>query len=536
MLVKDLIIKQLETFGVKHIYNYPGDTTLSFLSSLKNSNIKLFSTKHEGAAGLMASAEAKLTDNISVCLSHSGPGTANILNGIADAASDRVPVLLISGQVETYNIGTNYKQFINQIELTNPLTVYSVILINPETTVDILYKAFTMAIAKGGVSHVIIPIDLWDMESSAVCREYPEHLNIKKIPDTNLINKAADMMKNSKSPVIIYGRGCRGLASELCEIAEKISAPLISTLPAAGIVDYGFPFEMGILGHSGNQYASELLDESDLIIKLAATWWPIDYTPRQANIVQFDTAVENIGASHPVTLGIPGDIKMSLSKLLKLLKDLSKKSNQQWEEKITDIKEKWIAEVNQGYSESKWPLPPSQVIKTFSKLCTENDIISLDSGDNVIFFGKFFGNKCLDVLVSGTWRTMGFSLPAALTAKINNPESNSIAITGDGGLTMVMNELLTARRYNIPITILVLNNGNLAMEKNRMIEAGLAPEEVELTNPDFIMLAESCGIKGIRVDSVKALEKAIKQSRNSNTAILIDIPVDSPIIPGTKLM
>ncbi|MFW6287613.1 MAG: thiamine pyrophosphate-binding protein [bacterium] len=533
MLVKDLIIKQLETFGVKHIYNYPGDTTLPFLASLKNSNIKLFSTKHEGAAGLMASAEAKLTDNISVCLSHSGPGTANILNGIADAASDRVPLLLISGQVETYNIGTNYKQFINQMELTNPLTVYSAILINPETTVDILYKAFTMAIAKGGVSHIIIPMDLWDMESSAVCREYPEHLNIKKIPDTNLINKAADMIKKSTKPVIIYGRGCKGLAGELCEIAEKISAPLISTLPAAGIVDYGFSFEMGILGHSGNQYASELLDESDLIIKLAATWWPIDYTPRQANIVQFDTAVENIGASHPVTLGIPGDIKMSLSELLKVLPS---KNNQQWIDQMTGVKEKWIAEVNQGYSDSNWPLPPSRAIKIFSSLCSENDIISLDSGDNVIFFGKFFGNKCFDVLVSGTWRTMGFGIPAALAAKINYPENNSIVITGDGGLTMVMSELLTASRYKLPITILVLNNGNLAMEKNRMIVAGLATEEVELTNPDFVKLAESCGIKGIRVDNIEALQEAITQSLNSDTAVLIDIPVDSPIIPGTKLM
>ncbi len=141
MLVKDILIKQLEKFGVKHIYNYPGDTTLRFISALKNSNIKLFSTKHEGTAGLMASAESKLTGDISVCLSHSGPGTANILNGIADAASDRVPMLLISGQVETYNIGTNYKQFINLMELTNPLTIYSSILINPKTIVDLLYKA-----------------------------------------------------------------------------------------------------------------------------------------------------------------------------------------------------------------------------------------------------------------------------------------------------------------------------------------------------------------------------------------------------------
>lgn len=532
MLVKELIIKQLEKFGIKQIYNYPGDTTLSFMSALKDSKIKLFSCKHEGTAGLMASAESKLTDSISVCLSHSGPGTANIINGIADAASDRTPLLLISGQVETYNIGTNYKQYVNQMELTNPLTVYSSTLTNPETTIDILYKAVSMAIAKGGVSHIIVPMDLWDMECSAECREYPEHLNIKNIPDSKLITQASQIINQAKKPVIIYGRGCKNVRNDLLEIAEKLSAPLISTLPAAGLIDYGFPYEMGVLGHAGNQYASQLLDDADLIIKLAATWWPIDYTPRNPNIIQFDATWENIASAHPVTLGIPGDITLSLNELIS---QLNNNDNPEWLDKMNQIKNKWIAEVNQGYTEGNWPLAPSQVIRIFSENCNENDIISLDSGDNVVFFGKFFGNKCRDVLLSGTWRTMGFGLPAALAAKINYPESNSTVISGDGGFTMVMQELLTAKRYNIPITIILLNNGNLAMEKNRMIRAGLNTEEVDLTNPDFVKLAESCGIKGIKINNIATLRNAIIEARNSEVAVLIDVPVSSPIIPGTKL-
>ncbi|MFW6022435.1 MAG: thiamine pyrophosphate-binding protein [Halanaerobiaceae bacterium] len=533
MLIKDLIIDQLLKFGVKHIYNYPGDTTLSFLSALSDSEIKLFSTKHEGNAGLMASAEAKLTGNISVCLAHSGPGTANIINGIADAASDRTPLLLISGQVETYNIGTNYKQFINLMELTNPLTVYSSLVINPESVIDLLYKALTTAIVKGGVSHLIIPMDMWDQESSAIIREYPEHFKIKLIPDSNLIEKVAEKINNSQKPVIIYGRGCKNMSNKLINLSETISAPIISTLPAAGIIDYDFKFEMGVLGHSGNQYASQLLAESDLIIKLAATWWPNDYTPTDTAIVQFDVTKENIGSSHPVDIGITGDIKLSIDSLIK---HINKKENSEWVKNINNIKKTWISEINQGYSDKEWPLPPSQVIRVFSETCNKNDIISLDSGDNVIFFGKIFGNKCKDILVSGTWRTMGFGLPAAMAAKINYPECNSTVITGDGGLNMVLAELLTAKRYNLPITIIILNNGNLAMEKNRMKEAGLTTEEVDITNPNFVKLAECCGIQGKTPSNLEELKNIIIEARNSSTAVLIDVPIASPIIPGTKLM
>lgn len=533
MLVKDIIIEQLSKFGVNNIYTYPGDTTLSFMSALKDSPIKLYSTKHESAAALMASAESKLTGNISVCLSHSGPGTANIINGIADAASDRTPLLLISGQVESYNMGTNYKQFINQIELTNPLTVYSSIIFNPEMVVDLLYKAMTMAIIRGGVSHLVIPMDIWDKESSAVPREYPEHTKIKQMPDDNLIEQAANQINQAQKPVIIYGRGCKGLRDQLITFAEQISAPLISTLPASGIIEYDFPNEMGVLGHSGNQYASELLSDSDLIIILAATWWPIDYTPRQPNVIQFDINPENIGASHPVNLGIPGDIKVSIEKLLERLKNTY---NQQWAEKINEIKNKWLKEVEQGYSTEDWPLPPSSIIKTISENSGDNEIISLDSGDNVIYFGKFFGNHCQNVLISGSWRTMGFALPAALSAKINYPYSNVIALMGDGGIGMVMAELLTASRYQLPIVIIVINNGNLAMEKNRMIAAGLNIEEVDITNPDFVKLAESCGIKGYRVDSLENFRKILNNAKSKDQAVLIDVPVASPVIPGTKLM
>lgn len=176
----DVIIEQLDKWNVEHIYGYSGDTILEFFSALSNSPIKLYTSKHEGTAGLMASAEAKLNDELAVCVAHSGPGTANIINGIGDAYSDRVPLLLITGQVPTWNIGTDYKQFVNQLELTKPLTVFSSLVTNPDSIVDLMVKAMTMSIVNGGVSHLAIPMDLWQAETTAVPREYPSHLNKKK--------------------------------------------------------------------------------------------------------------------------------------------------------------------------------------------------------------------------------------------------------------------------------------------------------------------------------------------------------------------
>ncbi|MEJ6951675.1 thiamine pyrophosphate-binding protein [Natronospora cellulosivora (SeqCode)] len=532
MLVKDLIIQQLENIGVKHIYNYSGDTTLSFLSALKGSSIKVYSSQHESAAGLMASAEAKATGNLAVCLSHSGPGTANIINGIADASMDRVPLLLISGQVATHNLGTNYKQFLNQIELTNPITLFSTIVVNPEGITDALYKAISTSIAQGGVSHLVIPMDIWDQETNDTPREYPLHLDTKMIPDINLINKAAEEINNAKKISIIYGRGCKECPQELKTLAEKLQAPLINTLPATGIIEFDNSFEMGGLGHSGNQYSSELLEESELILKLAATWWPVKYTPKNKKILQFDSIIENIGSTHPVDLGIPGDIKLSLKELTE---KLNKKENQDWMNKINEVKNKWSAEFDAGYSKEDWPLAPSQVIKIVSEYSSDNEIISLDSGDNVIFFGRFFANKCQDVLVSGTWRTMGFALPASIAAKINYPDSKSTAIIGDGGLHMVMAEILTAKRYNIAVKIIVMNNGSLAMEKNKAIAAGLELEEVELTNPDYIKIAEACGIKAYRAESLDNLRNIMNETADNNEVILIDLPIADPFIPGSKL-
>ena len=532
--IKDIIIDQLSLFGVKNIYGYAGDTILRFFSALQRSQIKLYTTKHEGTAGLMASAESKLTGNLSVCVAHSGPGTANIVNGIADAYSDKTPMLLISGQVPTYNMGTNYKQFVDQRQLTNPLTEYSAVLVNPHSIVDILYKAMTKAISKGGVSHIVIPMDLWEAETNAVPREFPAHLNRKTLPQKAVLDNAVKLINKAKKPIILFGRGSKDSKDRLVSLSHRLSAPLIDSLPATGMIDLkSNPYFVGGLGQGGSKVSKKLLNESDLILIFGATWWPMDYTPRRPPVIHFDISPDNIASSHTIELGVVGDINVSI---YHLLKKVHENENKEWKQKIEYLRDEWINSISIDKEDNtKAPFCPGAVIDILNDYISQDEIITLDSGDNVIWFSKYFNTLCKDLLISGSWRTMGFALPAALAAKINMPENPVTAITGDGGLDMVMAELTTAARYNLAIRLIVINNGTLAMEKNRMITAGLNQEEIKLTNPDFKMLAEACNIDSHRATSLNQLKKVLQQSSSLNKSILIDIPCKDPILPGTKL-
>ncbi|WP_027340394.1 thiamine pyrophosphate-binding protein [Halonatronum saccharophilum] len=531
--VSEVIIDQLSKWGIDKIYGYAGDTILKFFSALQDSPIKLYTTRHEGTAGMMASAQSKMTGKIGVCVAHSGPGTANIINGIADAYSDRTPLLLITGQVATYNIGTNYKQFINQLDLTDSLTVFSSVLIDPEAVVDILVKAITMAISKGGVSHIVIPMNLWDATTNALARNYLPHLEQRLLANQDILSKAQGIIDEAQKPVILYGRGVKQEGENLLKLAQKIGAPLINSLAAKGIIDDCHPLSLGGLGHGGSKEAEEALKASDLIIILGSTWWPMDSVPRRPKVLQFDICKENIGMTHPVELGVVGDLKLTLEKVLD---KVSKKNNKEWENKVKSLKEGWKKKrLEVTIQNEKTPIDPRGIIKVLSENLGESEIITLDSGDSVIWFAKYFTKKFKEVVISGTWRTMGFALPAALTAKINNPQSPVTCIIGDGGIEMVLADILTGLRYNLPIRVLVINNGWLAMEKNKMHSANLKLEEVGLNNPDFAMLARSCGAEGIRVNTINELKDSLEKTENLDKITVIDIITQSPIPAGTKL-
>ncbi|MEC9489147.1 MAG: thiamine pyrophosphate-dependent enzyme, partial [Halanaerobium sp.] len=343
---------------------------------------------------------------------------------------------------------------------------------------------------------------------------------------------AARLIETASRPVILFGRGARNSLQELNRLADLRGCALINTLPARGTFTTKDPLYVGGLGHGGSQAAEKVLAEADLVLTFGATWWPMGYVPREPRIIQFDAAKENIGMSHPIELGIVGDIKMSLNMLLE---QLVERHDENWLKTVHQAKQAWVAGLNEEVSSQDIPLYPQQAIATISRYTAANEIICLDSGDNVIWFSRFFDATCRDILVSGTWRTMGYALPAALAAKINNQEEPVTCLTGDGGFAMTMPEVLTAVRYNLPVRIIILNNSTLAMEKNRMTVTQMTPYEMDQTNPDFIKYAEACNIDAFRVQGPESLTGVLQETSYLTNTTLIEVPVKNIVSSGTRL-
>lgn len=529
--VADYVVEQLDAWGVRNIYGVPGDALLPLLEAIgKHPRLRFISVKHEGAAALMASAEAKLTDQLGVCAGTSGPGAANLINGLADAKSDRTPVLALTGQVDSYNLGTDYKQYIDQSILMAAVTQYSGLVAVPDSCNDILIKAMREAIINGSVSHVTFTKDVWKLKIAEALRPFEPYLKTAAQSRPEVLAEAIKRINEASRPAILVGRGIRGLGSELMKLAEKWQAGLCLTMPAKGMLPGEHPLVMGGLGEGGSEASTAMLQEADLILLVGATWWPKEYMPSFTRIIQLDTVPGNIGRQMPVEFGVIGD----LSDLIpQIVGGIMVKEKISWVERLRDLRNQWLRKINPEMVATGSPVAPGYLVKAMEQVVADDAIITLDVGDHTVWFNRIFNGTRQDVLISGTWRTMGFGLPAAISAKLAQPERQVVALVGDGCLAQTMGEFLTAVRYQLPITVVVVNNGYLAMEKGRMEVKQMDPAVTAVTNPDFARFAQICGGVGFRVEWAEDLAETLSQAILSNQPAIVDVLTAPVIFPVT---
>jgi pyruvate oxidase len=538
--VSQYIIEQLSLWGIKRIYGVIGDANLHFLDALsRQTKIQYIACKHECAAALMASAEAKLTGRIGVCLATSGPGMANLLNGLGDAAADHAPVLAITGQVESSKMTPETKQFIDQQRLMSGITDETYLLAHPDALPDLLKTAMVKSFVMGKVAHLSIPKDMYVRQ---VKGEPPlalqEHLFQPVRGPLEQIEQTAEMLRNAKKPVLYIGIGVKNVAAEVKTLAEIVNAAVITTMPARALFPNDHELYAGGLGQAGSEASSVLLGESDFILTLGATWWPDQYVPVQAPVWQIDRSPINISKGSLPVKGIVDDLTQCVPQLVNLLQGMGPNypGSKTWKDRIAEVAGEWKRQISLEANQEGTPIPPQRVIRSVAEHAAKDAILTLDTGDHTIWFNRIFQAKGRqDILISGKWRTIGFGLPAAIAAQLEFPRRQVVSVVGDGGFQQTMQEFQTAVELGLSITVVILNNQSYAIEKNRMVLSGMNTLGSKLRNPDFSLFAQACGGIGMKAAAGPQLDQILSEALQSKKPVIVDVDTADTAVPHTVI-
>ncbi|XEC97405.1 thiamine pyrophosphate-binding protein [Paenibacillus tarimensis] len=519
--VADIILHQLRLWGVKRIYGVTGDAIFGFMDGIsRQDDLEWIGVKHESAAAMMASAESKLTGRIGVCAAQMGPGLTNLMTGLGDAYLDGVPILAITGQAAVAKIGTPTKQLIDQQGLVQSITGISRIVIHPGAVVEALSQAQLTAVQQCTPVHLSIPSDLWTLPCPAEPRT-PVHIE-HPVAGRSTIRQAVNLMLTAKRPMILVGNRAKTAGDAIQKLADSWGSGIVMSYGVKGIITDTHPYQLGGLGEGGNPFLSALFKVSDVVLAIGSSWWPENSVPNQAQVIQIEERTSAIGQVIPALLGIVGDPAETIRTLTESLAEY--RQNPEWLQRVSKCKQEWNAQNDRECTSFSSPLHPSSIVRVIEQTIDNDAIIALDVGDVTLWFLRNFRGTRQQLVLSERWRTMGFGLPAAMAAKRSYPNRQVVCVTGDGGLGMVQADLITASRYGIPITVVVFNNGTLQMERDKMTMKNLRPFETDISNPNFVQIAEASGWTARRADTHDQLRAALNEAKTFSKPCLIDVP------------
>ena len=523
--VSDVLIEQLAEWGVKYVFGIPGTSTLGIVDAIRKSNkIQFFQVRHEQVAAFMASAYGKLTGNIAVCLGVSGPGATNLATGLYDASLDKSPVLALTGLVARQLMGPGSIQEIDQYSFFEPICVFNKILMAKDQTTTLATLALKHSLLDRGVSHIGVPRDVQSLPYETKIRRLEGRITTLAFrTKDSLIIKAANIINESKRPVIIAGFGAISQGKNLLKLAEKISAPIVTTFRAKGLLDANEPLYVGSHGSIASTAAADLVRKADLLIVVGASYSDQTRIPEKKTI-QIDINMKMIAKNYPVELGLIGNSAIIVPRLTEKVQG---NHNSSYLSEIKRLKNSWLKLIEKEADSSLSPIRPQYFMKVLSEKISEDAVISLDVGENCWWFGRNFQMKSTQkMILSGYLASMGFGLPGSLAASIAYPDRASVCISGDGGFSMVMADFLTAMKYNLPVKVFVLNNQSLGMIMQEQKVEGYKNWQTDLYNFDYAKYAENAGGLGIKVSNPEDLEGAIEKCLSATTAVIVDVNTD----------
>ncbi len=527
----------MEEWDIRHIFGLPGDSINHFVDNLRSEKeqLEFIQVRHEEVAALAASSYAKVTGRIGVCLSIGGPGAIHLLNGLYDAKADGAPVLVLAGQVESSKLGEDSFQEVHLERLFQDVSVFNARVSSPESFPDLLNQAIRTAYARKGVSVLVIPDDMPTQKiKDSVRNTSSVSSKSKPAPLLDDIQNGLKLLQDAKRPVILAGTGSKGAVDELEEFADRLAAPIIFTLPAKGTLPDEHPLNLGQLGQIGTKPAYEAMEETDLLIMIGTSFPYREFLPDDAKAVQVDADPAQIGKRYPVTAGIAGDSKLVLQEWNK---SLPRREDRAFLKECQINMKNWWKHVEKDEVEATTPIKPPQVIPMIQKIADHDAVLSVDVGNVTVWTARHFRMTNQKFIISSWMATMGCGLPGAIASALANPERQAIAVCGDGGFTMVMQDFVTAVKYKLPIIIVILNNRKIGMIKYEQESIGHLEYETDLQDIDFAQFAKACGGEGYRVVKHEDLEPAFDMAAKSNKPVIIDVHIeDQPPLPGKITM
>jgi pyruvate oxidase len=517
-----IIAAELVEAGVKYVFGIPGHTCLGIIEAIrKDKNIDFITVRHEETAALMASAYAKISDKLGVVLTIAGPGATNLMTGLYDAKMDHAPVLALTGQVDLQFIGRDVLQEIDQNALFEPVSLFNKVVTTADETAEIMLLAIKNALIRRGVAHLGIPTNIQRTKTVQPVKPLKGRIPQLRIrPSEELCKKAASRIDSAERPVMVLGWGSRFAADDCLELAEKIGAPITTTFKAKGIVSETSPQSVGVHGSVGTGPSKELVQDSDLLIVVGSSFSAQTAIPPDKPIIQIDYDSMALGKRFPIELALWGSVEDTMPLLRRLVK---KRSNEPTLQKINSLMDKWNQKIEPVLSSDEVPIHPARVLKALQMKIPDEAMISIDSGDNSWWFGKYFRMSKQKFILSGYLATMAFGFAGALGAAFAYSGIKSIALTGDGAFSMVMADFTTAVKYHLPVVAIVYDNSELSMITHEQASEGFPKYATELVNPNFADFAESCGGDGYDVRRPDELESALDQAMDSRKPCVVNV-------------
>lgn len=536
--VADLLVQTLIEAGVKRIYGVVGDSLNAVTESIRvRPELDWVAVRHEEVAAFAASGESQVTQELAVCAGSCGPGNLHLINGLFDAHRTRTPVLAIAAHIPSAEIGGGYFQETHPQQLFKECSHYCELVSDARQLPNVLENAIRAAVGQRGVAVIVLPGDIALQPTPTKTVTSKRGLLPPQpwvVPQAAEVSALAELLNAAKKPVLFAGRGCAGAHPLLVRLADTLKSPVVHALGGKEHVEFDNPYDIGMTGLIGFSSGYAAMQECDALLMLGTDFPYKQFLPSHAKVAQIDIRPENLGRRAKLDLGIVGDVTQTIEALLPKLQARA-------ESPFLDAALKHYQEARKGLDELAQPgrhgvIHPQYLARLLSEKADDNAVFTADVGTTTAWAARYLKmNGRRRLIGSLAHGSMANAMPQGLGIQCAQPQRQVITLSGDGGLSMLMGDLISLKQHKIPLKIVVFNNGVLGFVALEMKAAGFVNTGVDLDNPDFSAVARAVGLHGVRVEHPDALPAAIDEVLAHEGPALLDVVTEKQelILPPT---